>query len=156
MEYLVCYDIVEDDIRKSVADICLNKGLARIQYSVFYGDLSRNRAEEVLMEIKDEIKGNEAIIFMVELCEKCSKRKKMVVENKKKIKKDEKDELKELKEERISKEQNETAKEKGNESEKEEQSDREKKEITTKKRKKRTRISKEYMKTLEEKGVVVL
>ena len=156
MEYLVCYDIVENDIRKNVADICLNKGLARIQYSVFFGELSKNRAEEVLIEIKDEIKDEEAIIFLVEVCEKCSKRKKVVVENKKETKKEEKEELKEMKQERVKQDLKEKSKKNETNQEKKIQAGGEGEERRKPKRKKKTRISEELMKTLKEKGVIVL
>jgi len=80
MEYLVCYDIVNDDLRKKVSDVCQNKGMVRIQYSVFYGDITRNKVEELEMEIKNEIKGYEAVILILQVCEKCSKRKKIIEE----------------------------------------------------------------------------
>jgi len=153
MEYLVCYDIVENDVRKNVADICLNKGLMRIQYSVFFGEISKNKAEEVLMEIKDEIKEYEAIIFMVELCEKCSKKKIMVVEKKKKIKKRENEELEEMKNERISEEKKEKS---GETKEKQGENVEEEKEKRVVKRRKKPRATEEMIKTIEEKGVIVL
>jgi CRISPR-associated protein Cas2 len=153
MEYLVCYDIVENDVRKNVADICLNKGLMRIQYSVFFGEISKNKAEEVLMEIKDEIKEYEAIVFMVELCEKCSKKKKMVVEKKKETKKKENEELEEMKNERMSKEKQEKSEEvKG----KQRENVKEEKEKRVVRRRKKPRATEEMIKTMEEKGVIVL
>jgi len=79
MEYLICYDIVEDDLRFAVADICMNNGFVRIQYSVFFGSVSRNKAESTLMEIKDKIKGFDAAVLLIELCEKCAKRKRIIV-----------------------------------------------------------------------------
>jgi len=153
MECLVCYDIVENDVRKNVADICLNKGLMRIQYSVFFGEISKNKAEEALMEIKDEIKECEAIVFMVELCEKCSKKKIMVVEKKKVIKKRANEELEEMKNERITKEKQEKSEEiKG----KQRENIEEEKEKRVVKRRKNPRATKEMIKTIEEKGVIVL
>lgn len=156
MEYLVCYDIVEDDIRKDISDICLNKGLSRIQYSVFFGELTKNRAEEVLIEIKDAIKGNEAIIVMIEVCEKCSKKKKIVVEHKKKEVKEEKEELENLKKERIKEgqESREKVSDKGN-TESKEKNEKIIEKVERKKRKK-TRITEEDLKTIEKKGVMVL
>ncbi|MHA1305147.1 MAG: CRISPR-associated endonuclease Cas2 [Candidatus Heimdallarchaeaceae archaeon] len=103
MEHLVCYDIVDNEVRKKVGDICQNKGLPRVQYSVFYGDMTKNRAEELELEIKDEIKGEEAIILILELCEKCTKKKKIIVEhkeNKEEKKKKEEENKKENKKEK--------------------------------------------------------
>ena len=79
MEYLLCYDIVDDDLRQRVAETCMNNGLVRIQYSVFFGNISRNKAESTLMQIKDQIKEKDAIVLLIELCEKCAKKKKLVV-----------------------------------------------------------------------------
>lgn len=79
MEYLLCYDIVDDDLRQRVAETCLNNGLIRIQYSVFFGNISRNKAESTLMQIKDQIKEKEAIVLLIELCEKCAKKKQLVI-----------------------------------------------------------------------------
>ncbi|MHA1828400.1 MAG: CRISPR-associated endonuclease Cas2, partial [Candidatus Heimdallarchaeaceae archaeon] len=82
MEYLLCYDIVEDDLRQRVADLCMAKGLVRIQYSVFFGSISSNKADTLLMQIKDEIKNKDAAILLIELCQTCAKKKKIVVETK--------------------------------------------------------------------------
>lgn len=40
MQCLVLYDIPDDRTRQRIADLCLDYGLARIQYSAFCGDLS--------------------------------------------------------------------------------------------------------------------
>ncbi|MHA1408652.1 MAG: CRISPR-associated endonuclease Cas2 [Candidatus Heimdallarchaeaceae archaeon] len=79
MEYLICYDIVDNDLRKKVSDACLNRGFVRIQYSVFYGFVSKNISEMLLIEIKELIKGKEAIITMLELCDSCAKKRKEIV-----------------------------------------------------------------------------
>jgi len=49
---LVLYDIPDDNKRRKIADICLDYGLDRTQYSVFAGDLSRNLQEELFQKIK--------------------------------------------------------------------------------------------------------
>jgi CRISPR-associated protein Cas2 len=46
------YDIEDDKKRKKIADACLDYGLDRIQYSVFYGDISRNYQQELFQIIK--------------------------------------------------------------------------------------------------------
>ena len=43
MRTYVIYDIVKDRIRKKIADICLDYGLERIQYSAFLGNINTTR-----------------------------------------------------------------------------------------------------------------
>lgn len=47
----VIYDIVEDRARTKIADACLDYGLDRVQYSAFYGRLSRNQQESLMLEV---------------------------------------------------------------------------------------------------------
>src|SRR5579884_3107062 len=49
---LLIYDIAHDGLRAKVANLCLDYGLQRIQYSAFAGRLSRTRAEELLLKAK--------------------------------------------------------------------------------------------------------
>ncbi len=46
----VIYDIVEDKTRNKVAKICLNKGLYRVQKSVFLGTLNANQRDSLSLE----------------------------------------------------------------------------------------------------------
>lgn len=46
----VIYDIVDDKIRNKVAKICLNKGLYRVQKSVFLGTLNANQWDSLALE----------------------------------------------------------------------------------------------------------
>ena len=52
MQTLLIYDIPDDRARTRVADVCLDYGLMRIQYSAFMGELSRTHQEELLLQIK--------------------------------------------------------------------------------------------------------
>ena len=52
MHCLLIYDISDDRIRAKVADACLDYGLDRIQYSAFYGRISRNHQEELFLKVK--------------------------------------------------------------------------------------------------------
>jgi len=88
MEYIICYDISKDEIREIVAEICQNRGFKRIQYSVFYGNASRNIIETIMMEIKEKTKGEQAEIFIGQICEKCAKNKIFYVSEKKKHEKE--------------------------------------------------------------------
>jgi CRISPR-associated protein Cas2 len=47
MQCLVIYDISSDRIRSKIADICLDYGLARIQFSTFMGNLSKTHQTEL-------------------------------------------------------------------------------------------------------------
>jgi len=84
MEYIICYDISKDEIRTEVAEICQNRGFRRIQYSVFYGNVSKNILETTIMEIKEKTKGEQAEVFIGQICEKCAKNKIFYVSEEKK------------------------------------------------------------------------
>jgi CRISPR-associated protein Cas2 len=46
----VIYDIVSDKTRNKIAKICLNKGLYRVQKSVFLGTLNTNQRDSLALE----------------------------------------------------------------------------------------------------------
>lgn len=52
MRVLLIYDIVHDGIRNKIADLCLDYGLDRVQYSSFEGTLPRTHQEELMLKIK--------------------------------------------------------------------------------------------------------
>jgi len=65
MQCLVVYDIPDDRVRGKVADICLDYGLDRIQYSAFLGDLQRTHQEEfydLLEETPESIPVHNALL----------------------------------------------------------------------------------------------
>lgn len=66
---LVVYDITDDRIRTRVADICLDYGLLRIQYSAFLGQMTRNQQEELLQKIKRRIGRSPSRVVLFPLCE---------------------------------------------------------------------------------------
>lgn len=70
MHCLVVYDIPDDRIRARVADSCLDYGLDRIQYSAFWGDLSRNRQEELMRKLSRLLGKREGKIQLFVICEK--------------------------------------------------------------------------------------
>ena len=55
MQTLLIYDIPDDRARTRIADVCLDYGLHRIQYSAFLGELSRTHQEELLLKIKQKL-----------------------------------------------------------------------------------------------------
>lgn len=51
----VVYDIAKNKARSHVAQICLNKGLYRVQKSVFLGNLNANERDSLALECAQEI-----------------------------------------------------------------------------------------------------
>jgi CRISPR-associated protein Cas2 len=70
MRYLLIYDISDDRARTRVADLCLDYGLERIQYSAFWGDLPRTLQEELLLKIRRVLQGKAADVRLIPLCER--------------------------------------------------------------------------------------
>jgi CRISPR-associated protein Cas2 len=70
MRYLLIYDITEDRARSKVADLCLDYGLERIQYSAFWGDLPRTLQEELLLKIRRVLLSKTADVRLIPLCER--------------------------------------------------------------------------------------
>ena len=62
---LVIYDIPHDGARTKVADVCLDYGLDRIQYSSFAGELTRTHQEEMLLRIKRRVGKRAAKVYVV-------------------------------------------------------------------------------------------
>jgi CRISPR-associated protein Cas2 len=71
VQCIVVYDIPDDRVRTKVADVCLDYGLLRIQYSAFAGDLPRSYQEELLLKVKKKAGKKEANIYVLALCERC-------------------------------------------------------------------------------------
>ena len=64
---MLIYDIESDRKRTKIAETCKDYGLDRIQYSAFVGQLSRNYAEELMLEIDailDSERGDVQLIIM--------------------------------------------------------------------------------------------
>ena len=66
---VLIYDVEEDRIRARVADICLDYGLERIQYSAFFGRLNRNRRQELCLRVQAEIGDESARVRVIPVCE---------------------------------------------------------------------------------------
>jgi len=83
MQTLVIYDVPSDKIRNKIADVCLDYGLTRIQYSAFLGQTTENRREEILGKIKRQLGNQEGNVQMFVMCDKdLGKRKGIVNEPK--------------------------------------------------------------------------
>lgn len=70
MKSLLIYDIPDDKVRTKVADICLDYGMERIQFSAFLGELNHNRQEEILQKIKRRLGQKEGNIQLFPICDK--------------------------------------------------------------------------------------
>ena len=70
MKILLIYDIPNDRASNKVADLCLDYGLERIQYSAFLGELKRTHQEELLMRIKKRLGKQAGDVRLVPICDK--------------------------------------------------------------------------------------
>jgi len=70
MRCLIIYDIPNDRLRNKVADICLDYGLDRIQFSAFLGKLSRNHQEELMLKVDMRMDDNPGNIQLIPICAK--------------------------------------------------------------------------------------
>lgn len=52
---LFVYDITNDRARTKIAQVCLDYGLKRIQYSAFLGELNTNRQEELWLKCRRQL-----------------------------------------------------------------------------------------------------
>ena len=70
MTVLLLYDIADDRKRAKAADICLDYGLARLQYSAFLGEITAARRDELLAKLRRLLSGADARIHLFPLCDK--------------------------------------------------------------------------------------
>jgi CRISPR-associated protein Cas2 len=66
---VVIYDIENDRLRTRVADVCMDYGLERIQFSAFFGKLNRNRRQELALRVKNELGGENGRVRIIPVCE---------------------------------------------------------------------------------------
>ncbi|EWG06573.1 MAG: hypothetical protein ASUL_08834 [Candidatus Aramenus sulfurataquae] len=52
MLYLIFYDITDDQLRNKVADFLKKKGLTRVQFSVFFGEVNSSRLKDVVAGLR--------------------------------------------------------------------------------------------------------
>jgi CRISPR-associated protein Cas2 len=70
MKVLLIYDIPDDRVRGKIANLCLDYGLDRIQYSAFQGELQRTHQEELIMRVKKRLGKKPGDVRLVPICEK--------------------------------------------------------------------------------------
>lgn len=66
---LLIYDIESDRLRSRISEACLDYGLQRIQYSAFFGKLSRNRRQELSLRLRSEVNNDAAKIRVIPICQ---------------------------------------------------------------------------------------
>jgi CRISPR-associated protein Cas2 len=66
---ILIYDIEDDKLRTRTADICMNYGLERIQFSAFFGKLNRNRRQELSLRLQRELGNKSARARIIPVCE---------------------------------------------------------------------------------------
>ena len=64
------YDVEDDRARSKVADACLDYGLVRIQFSTFFGDLTRNRQEELVQRVARLVGKKPGYVVLLPICER--------------------------------------------------------------------------------------
>ncbi|MEM3399596.1 MAG: CRISPR-associated endonuclease Cas2 [Candidatus Micrarchaeia archaeon] len=69
MKYVVIYDITDDDLRNSVAEILKNFGLMRIQKSAFFGELDKNTYCALIKKLDETVKTD--VVHVLPLCSSC-------------------------------------------------------------------------------------
>jgi CRISPR-associated protein Cas2 len=83
MRYLLIYDIGHDGTRNKVADVCLDYGLARIQYSAFLGHLTAAHRRELLLKIRQRLGNHGANIQVFALDEKAWTERRVIEQEEK-------------------------------------------------------------------------
>ncbi len=70
MMCVLVYDIADDGKRGKVADVCLDYGMDRIQYSAFLGNLAATHQDELMMRIKRVLGKFAGNVQLFPICEK--------------------------------------------------------------------------------------
>ena len=81
MIYLVAYDISETGVRNRIIGACLNRGMIRVQRSVFLGDLASKQKDLLWTDLKEVMKAAEApddSILMMPACERCIAERRVI------------------------------------------------------------------------------
>jgi CRISPR-associated protein Cas2 len=66
---VLLYDIEDDRLRSRVADVCMDYGLERIQFSAFFGKLNRNRRQELALRVRNELGDESGRVRIIPVCE---------------------------------------------------------------------------------------
>jgi CRISPR-associated protein Cas2 len=72
------YDIVEDKIRKKIADKAIEQGLYRVQKSVFAGNIDSNLLDELVVYSEDLIDRDADSVYIFQMCQEDFKKIKLL------------------------------------------------------------------------------
>ncbi len=74
----VIYDISDNLLRSRVAEKCKDYGLRRVQRSAFLGELSRNSAEMLAVELENVLSDTRSVgedsVILLQMCNACIKK----------------------------------------------------------------------------------
>lgn len=77
MRHVICYDIVDDRIRRQVVKVCEKYG-QRVQYSVFEARLTKQRQIQLERDLKESMQGKESdendSVRIYAICDNCSEK----------------------------------------------------------------------------------
>jgi CRISPR-associated protein Cas2 len=65
LHLILIYDITDDRIRTKVATACEDYGLDRVQFSAFYGRLTRTLQEELMLKIRKLLQDHTGRVFLI-------------------------------------------------------------------------------------------
>jgi CRISPR-associated protein Cas2 len=65
---MIVYDIQDDGKRTRIADICLDYGLDRIQYSVFAGALTQSQQDELMLKLTRTLGKRPGKLLLLPIC----------------------------------------------------------------------------------------
>lgn len=75
---LLVYDIPDDRKRTKIADVCLDYGLDRIQFSAFLGWLLPTQQEELFLKVKKVLGKKPGNIQLFSICAEDWKKRKVI------------------------------------------------------------------------------
>lgn len=80
MQIILVYDIPDDNKRAKIADICIDYGLDRIQYSAFTGVLQNTHQDELMLKLRKTLGKRPGNIQMFLVCAEDWARRKIILQ----------------------------------------------------------------------------
>ena len=80
MQCLLVYDIVDDGKRAKIADMCLDYGLDRIQYSAFVGPLLPTHQAELMLRIKQALGKRPGNVQLFPVCDEDWQKRRVIAQ----------------------------------------------------------------------------
>lgn len=73
MKFIIVYDIPTeyDLVRTKISNMLLSYSLIRLNFSVFFGDLTFNLAEEIALKLKKLTKNFSCDVRIIPICKSC-------------------------------------------------------------------------------------